>query len=71
MERIDIVGPIALPLSMIATPSEPPVKRFPIKEPKCVVLKATFSTMPMVSGGNVAQRIGTRLAQPEISRSQA
>jgi len=66
-----IIGSIALPRSMIAMPSEPPVKRLPIKEPKYVVLKATFSTMPMVSGGNAAQRIGTRRAQTEISRSHA
>src|SRR5260370_26365944 len=66
-----IVGSIALPRSMIAVPSAPPVKRRPIKEPKYVVLKATFSTMPMVSGGNAAQRIGARRAQPEINKSQA
>ena len=66
-----MVGSIALPRPMMAAPSEPPVKRLPINEPKYVVLKATFSTMPMVSGGNAAQRIGTRRAQPEISKSQA
>ena len=66
-----IVGSIALLRSMIAVPSEPPVKRLPIIEPKYVVLKATLSTMPMVSGGKAAQRIGARRAQPEISKSQA
>src|ERR1700723_1028406 len=64
-----IIGSIRLACSMIAVPSEPPVKRLPIKEPRYVVLKATFSTIPMASGGNVAQRIGTRRAQTEINRS--
>ena len=37
---------------------------------KCEVLKAIFSTTPIASGGNTAQRNGARRAQAETSSSQ-
>ena len=66
-----IVGSIGLARPRTAAPSEPPVKRLPIKVPKYVVLNATFSTIPTVSGGKAAQSIGARRAQPDISKSHA